>query len=82
MLNLSSFPIALHKQEVVGTLHPLDERRSMTCSVGGNAQGSHSPSALTIVKQLVNKVAKGVTDNEKDELKQLYSGICHNVMVI
>ena len=32
----------------------------------------------SIVKQLVNKVAEGVTDNEKDELKQLllkYSGI-------
>lgn len=68
----------LHKQEVVGTLHPLDERMSMTCSVGGDAQGSHSPSALTIVKQLVNKVAEGVTDSEKDELEQLltkYSSI-------
>ena len=41
LLNPSSFPIALHKQEVVGTLHPLDEHNSMACSAGVDTQGSH-----------------------------------------
>ena len=41
-------------------------------------QGSHNTSVQSIAKQLVDKVAEGVTDNEKDELQQLllkYSGI-------
>ncbi|KAL5474063.1 hypothetical protein EMCRGX_G028637 [Ephydatia muelleri] len=41
-------------------------------------KGSHNTSVQSIVKQLVDKVAEGVTDNEKDELQQLllkYSGI-------
>ena len=70
-----SFPIVLHKQEVVGTLHPLDEDNSMACSTGVDTQGSHNTSVQSIVK---HKVAEGVTDNEKDELQQLllkYSGI-------
>ena len=78
LLNPSSFPIVLHKQEVVGTLHPLDEHNSMACSAGVDTQGNHNTSVQSIVKQLVDKVAEGVTDNEKDELQQLllkYSGI-------
>ncbi|KAL5460277.1 hypothetical protein EMCRGX_G033718 [Ephydatia muelleri] len=78
LLNPSSFPIVLHKQEVVGTLHPLDEHNSMACSAGVDTQGSHNTSVQSIAKQLVDKVAEGVTDNEKDELQQLllkYSGI-------
>ena len=78
LLNPSSFPIVLHKQEVVGTLHSLDEHNSMACSAGLDTQGSHNTSVQSIAKQLVDKVAEGVTDNEKDELKQLllkYSGI-------
>ena len=75
-----SFPIVLHKQEVVGTLHSLDEHNSMACSAGVDTQGSHNTSIQSIAKQLVDKVAEGVTDNEKDELQQLllkymYSGI-------
>ena len=34
LLNPSSFPIVLHKQEVVGTLHPLDEHNSMHGMLG------------------------------------------------
>ncbi|KAL5516359.1 hypothetical protein EMCRGX_G001657 [Ephydatia muelleri] len=78
LLNTSSFPIVLHKQEVVGTLHSLDEHNSMACSAGVDTQGSHNTSVQSIAKQLVDKVAEGVTDNEKDELQQLllkYSGI-------
>eukprot|EP00731_Ephydatia_muelleri_P003023 Em0001g3023a len=78
LLNPSSFPIVLHKQEVVGTLHSLDEHNSMACSAGVDTQGSHNTSVQSIAKQLVDKVAEGVTDNEKDELQQLllkYSGI-------
>ncbi|KAL5489484.1 hypothetical protein EMCRGX_G018578 [Ephydatia muelleri] len=78
LLNPSSFPIVLHKQEVVGTLHSLDEHNSMACSAGVDTQGSHNTSVQSIAKQLVDKVAGGVTDNEKDELQQLllkYSGI-------
>ena len=78
LLNPSSFPIVLHKQEVVGTLHSLDEHNGMACSAGVDTQGSHNTSVQSIAKQLVDKVAEGVTDNEKDELQQLllkYSGI-------
>eukprot|EP00731_Ephydatia_muelleri_P008792 Em0004g1130a len=78
LLNPSSFPIVLHKQEVVGTLHSLDEHNSMACSAGVDTQGSHNTSVQSIAKQLVDKVAEGVTDNEKDELQQLllkYNGI-------
>ncbi|KAL5475209.1 hypothetical protein EMCRGX_G027282 [Ephydatia muelleri] len=78
LLNPSSFPIVLHKQEVVGTLHSLDEHNSMACSAGVDTQGSHNTSVQSIAKQLVDKVAEGVTNNEKDELQQLllkYSGI-------
>eukprot|EP00731_Ephydatia_muelleri_P015791 Em0009g215a len=78
LLNPSSFPIVLHKQEVVGTQHSLDEHNSMACSAGVDTQGSHNTSVQSIAKQLVDKVAEGVTDNEKDELQQLllkYSGI-------
>ena len=57
LLNPSSFPIALHKQEVVGTLHSLDEHNSMACSAGVDAQGSHNISVQSIVKQLVDNVA-------------------------
>ena len=71
LLNPSSFPIVLHKQEVVGTLHSLDEHNSMACSAGVDTQGSHNTSVQSIAKQLVDKVAEGVTDNEKDELQQL-----------
>ncbi|KAL5517224.1 hypothetical protein EMCRGX_G002728 [Ephydatia muelleri] len=78
LLNPSSFPIVLHKQEVVGTLHPLDEHNSMACSAGVDTQGSHNTSVQSIAKHLVDKVAEGVMDNEKDELQQLllkYRGI-------
>eukprot|EP00731_Ephydatia_muelleri_P019297 Em0012g122a len=78
LLNPSSFPIVLHKPEVVGTLHSLDEHNSMACSAGVDTQGSHNTSVQSIAKQLVDKVAEGVMDNEKDELQQLllkYSGI-------
>ena len=75
LLNPSPFPVVLHKQEVVGTLCPLEEHSSMACSAGVDANNT---SVQSIVKQLVDKVADGVTDNEKDELKQLllkYRGI-------
>ncbi|KAL5471130.1 hypothetical protein EMCRGX_G029213 [Ephydatia muelleri] len=68
----------LVQAEVVGTLHSLDEHNSMACSAGVDTQGSHNTSVQSIAKQLVDKVAEGVTDNEKDELQQLllkYSGI-------
>ena len=50
----------------------------MACSAGVDTQGSHNTSVQSIAKQLVDKVAEGVMDNEKDELQQLllkYSGI-------
>lgn len=75
LLNPSPFPMVLHMQEVIGTQYPLDEHSSMVCSAGVDVNNT---SVQSIVKQLVDKVADGVTDNEKDELKQLllkYSGI-------
>eukprot|EP00731_Ephydatia_muelleri_P032903 Em0024g447a len=58
LLNPSSFPIVLHKQEVVGTLHSLDEHNGMACSAGVDTQGSHNTSVQSIAKQLVDKVAE------------------------
>ena len=75
LLNPSPFPLVLHKQEVVGTLYPLEDHSSMACSLGLDANNT---GVQSIAKQLVDKVANGVTDNEKDELKQLllkYRGI-------
>ena len=46
----------------------MDEHNSMACSAGVDTQGSHNTSVQSIAKQLVDKVAEGVTDNEKDEL--------------
>ena len=74
LLNPSPFPMVLHKQEVIGTLYPLDEHSNMACSAGVDTGGSNNTSVQGIVKQLVDKVAEGVMD----ELKQLllkYSGI-------
>ena len=46
LLNPSSFPIVLHKHEVVGTLHSLDVHNSMACSAGVDTQGSQHCQAM------------------------------------
>ena len=46
LLNPSSFPIVLYKQEVVGTLHSLDEHNSMACSARVDTQGSQHCQAI------------------------------------
>ena len=38
----------------------------------GGCRGSNNTSVQSIVKQLVDKVAEGVMDNEKDELNYCY----------